>query len=224
MILTSHYNLPLFALLLVAWVSPSLATPPLNILDPGNEGLSAFEEESFVGHTDYQIVEHDGTTTLRAAANNSASALYRKIAVDLNRTPLLTWEWKVERLLPANNPQEKAGDDFPARVYVVVQDGFLPWQVKVLSYVWANSEPPAPYWPNPFTERAVMIPLQAGTEHLGQWRREQVNIAEDYQRIFGEPIKEIVGVAIMSDADNGGGQTLAYFGRIRFEVPSARQK
>lgn len=180
------------------------------------DSLSLFKEKSFVGHTKYQLVQQGQQTVLRAEASNNASSLYRSMEVDLRQTPNLNWSWRVDNVYPIEDQQVKKGDDYPARVYVVVRDGLFPWQVRALNYVWSNTATELSHWDNPFTEKAAMIPLKAGTATLGQWHQERVNIGEDFYRIFGERIEKIDGVAIMTDADNAGGKATAYYGNIYF--------
>ncbi len=211
------------------------AEAKVSVANFADDQLSLLTEKSFVGHTDYRLVEQaleqqtslqqsleqqglqqERQTVLRAEASKSASSLYRSMEVDLTQTPLLNWSWRVENVYSIENQQVKQGDDYPARVYVVVRDGWLPWQVRALNYVWSNHPTQLSHWANPFTDQAVMIPLKAGSAQLGQWHHEQVNIADDFYRVFGDRIEKIDGVAIMTDADNAGGKATAYYGNIYF--------
>lgn len=193
-------------------------------------GLADFKQKKFKGATDYQLVQLD-TWVLRAQANNSASALFREMNIDLNKTPYLNWRWRVENVLPIANQQLKLGDDYPARVYVVVKTGVFPWQTKALNYVWGNyleshqlgtdhratlAAETANFWPNPFTKNAMMIAVRTGTLGLSQWQQQRVNVVEDFYRVFGERIDHADGVAIMTDTDNSGGSAVAYYGDIYF--------
>lgn len=233
--LNSGQTFRLLAFCLAGLAGLGYAEDKVSVANFADDQLSLLTEKSFVGHTDYQLVqqtrapqtlaqqssEEQGLeqapyTVLRAEASQSASSLYRSIEVDLTQTPLLNWSWRVENVYPIENQQVKQGDDYPARVYVVVRDGWLPWQVRALNYVWSNHPTQLSHWDNPFTDQAIMIPLKAGSAQLGQWHHEQVNIAEDFYRVFGERIEKIDGVAIMTDADNAGGKATAYYGNIYF--------
>jgi len=46
-----------------------------------------------------------------------------------------------------------------------------------------------------------------------------VNVLEDYRRAFGEEPPRIRAVAVMSDSDNTGARTVAWYGDIRFGRP-----
>jgi len=207
---------PLLALSLMALSVMGYAEQNISVVNFSEDQLSLFEEKSFVGHTDYQLLQQGQQTVLRAQTSNNASSLYRTMEVDLTKTPRLNWSWRVDNVYSIENQQIKQGDDYPARVYVVVRDGWLPWQVRALNYVWSNHPTQLSHWANPFTGQAIMIPLKAGSSQLGQWHHEQVNISDDFYRVFGERIEKIDGVAIMTDADNAGGKATAYYGNIYF--------
>lgn len=181
-----------------------------------SQGMKLLEEERFQGRTRYQIVSMDGEKVLKATTQNTASALFREFTVDLEETPKLNWRWRVDHVFDISNQRKKSGDDYPARVYVVIREGFFPWQTKALNYVWSNHPTKMDYWPNPFTSKAAMIPLRSSKDRLGQWQIEQVNIVEDFNKVFGRKINKIDGVAIMSDSDNAGGNATAYYGDIYF--------
>ncbi|MGS2722772.1 DUF3047 domain-containing protein [Porticoccus sp. GXU_MW_L64] len=178
--------------------------------------LSQWQRQSFQGQTDYKVVELDGRRVLQASTSGSASALFREREIDLNDTPYLNWQWRVDNVYDIDNPHQKVGDDYPARVYVVVKLSPFPWDTKALNYVWCNKPTELDSWQSPFTKNAVMIPVRCGDEGLGQWHSERVNVAADFQRYFGRSFDTAHGVAIMSDSDNGGGSARAYYGEIVF--------
>ena len=193
-----------------------IASEPLLIDDFSSGKLDGWRVRSFDGETRYQVVDLDGKLVLKADTDKSASALYRKVDIDLRKTPYLNWSWRIENIHTIENQRVKAGDDFPARIYVVVKTGFLPWQTRALNYVWSNTSVDEDPWPNPFTPNAIMIPLRFGATGAGQWYRERVNIREDYFRQFNQWIDHIDGIAIMSDSDNARGSATAYYGAISF--------
>jgi len=189
---------------------------PLIVSDFSHEGLDYWQQKSFQGNSDYQIVEIDGRRVLRAETRSAASALYKSMEIDLRKTPFLNWSWRVDNTYSLTKPESKSDDDYPARIYVVIKEGFFPWQTKALNYVWCNSKTEKSFWPNPFTASAIMIPVRCGDENLGQWFTERVNIVEDFQRVFHRSIDTAHGVAIMSDSDNAGGSATAYYQGISF--------
>ena len=182
--------------------------------------MSYWEERSFKGNTSYQLIGKAAPMTLQAMCKNTASALYRKISVDLTKTPVLHWTWRVDGAHPGLNDTTKAGDDYAARIYVVyAPNSLLPWRVKAVNYVWANSQPVGASWPNAFTDQAIMVAARSGPpEKLGQWMSEVRNLREDFKKFFGVDITSINGVAVMTDCDNSGLPSSGYYKDIWFSA------
>ncbi len=199
---------------------PTPATQSQKRIHFSNQELLQFKRQSFAGETQYQLVTQGDRSVLKAEAQGQASALYRKIDIDLTQTPILKWHWRVDKVLSVDNPRQKNQDDYPARVYVVVRDGFFPWQVLSLNYVWANhalaQDSVHTSWTNPYTERAMMIPLRDRQDGVNVWHSERVNIVEDFKRYFGKSVERIEGIAIMTDADNTGGHVIAFYDGLTF--------
>ncbi len=182
----------------------------------GSPDLGDWDEKSFEGNTRYRGVQEGQDSILTARANSEASALFLKRKIDVDKTPLLNWKWRVLQFNGAKDHLRKEEDDFPARLYVVVREGFLPWQTLAINYVWAEGQTGKNDWPNPFTSKAIMVPLVEGVDGIGEWRQEQVNVVADFKRLFGKDISTIDGVAVMTDADNFGGISAADYGPIWF--------
>lgn len=170
-----------------------------------------WEERSFVGHTQYSIVDSSQGLVMKAEANASASGLFREMEIDLSQTPCLHWSWRVEGVLSGIDETTKAGDDYPARVYVIVSEGILPWQMRAINYVWFAHRPVGDAAVNPYTDRTIM---QSGMEAVGQWRTETRNIQADFQTFFGRDIETLDAIAIMTDTDTSGRTAKAYYGDI----------
>jgi hypothetical protein len=184
------------------------------------EEMPHWEERSFKKHTNYQLVEQTPPLTLRATCKDTASALYRKISVDLTKTPLLHWSWRVDAAHPELKDTTKSGDDYAARVYVVyAPNPLLPWQVKAVDYVWANRQPIGTSWPNAFTNHAMMVAVRSGQPvKQGQWINETRNVRTDFKKFFGMDITGIDGVAVMTDCDNSGLSSGGYYRNIWFSA------
>lgn len=179
--------------------------------------LSGWQSKAFKGRTDYRLVTTEGRTVLAALSAAQASGLYREMSVDLDRTPFLNWSWRIDQTLGTLDERTKAGDDYPARVYVIVSGGLAFWQTRALNYVWASSARQGERWPNAYAGAAVqMLAVRSGNRDAGQWRYEKRNVRDDLKRVFGEDIRRIDAVALMTDTDNSGGRAAAYYGDISF--------
>ncbi|MDQ2695367.1 MAG: DUF3047 domain-containing protein [Pseudomonadota bacterium] len=178
--------------------------------------LEGWKTESFAGQTRYRLVTDGTRQVLRADSDGAASAFYREIKVDLARTPYLSWSWRIDSVIEGIDERSQAGDDFPARVYVVVSGGLRFWKTRALIYVWANAAPPGSAWNNPFTANARVLVLRSGNRLAGRWVEEKRNVRDDFRRLFGGDIDHIDGVAVMTDADNSGRRATAWYGDIAF--------
>ncbi len=178
--------------------------------------LNGWQHKSFVGETHYTLENSHGQLALRADSNAAASGRYREVSVDLNKTPILNWTWKIKDLLTGNNERTRAGDDYPARVYVIFSGGVLFWRTRAINYVWSNHQPVGSRWSNAFTDQAHMIAIESGPERIGQWISERRDVRADYRQAFGEEPGRVDAVAIMTDTDNTGATATAWYGDIWF--------
>lgn len=178
--------------------------------------IAAWPTRSFEGETRYSLVTQSGQRVLQARAAGQASAKYLEREIDLSETPYLSWCWKVLGVYDGLDETTKAGDDYPARVYVVDKTGLLPWQIEAVNYVWSSNRPVGSQWVNAFTDRAQLLALQSGDAKAGQWVAEVRNVRKDFAMLFDSQPKELVGVALMSDGDNAGGDATAWFSGLRF--------
>lgn len=178
--------------------------------------LDGWERKIFENETNYSLVEENQTYYLQAHSTQSASALYKKLKVDLHNTPYLNWSWRIDQGLPPLNEKEKNGDDYAARIYIVFKTGFTPLSVRALNYVWSSNNLQDSSWPNAFTEKAIMIPLRTQQDGLHVCQHEKVNIKEDLLKHFESMPKHIEGIVIMTDTDNSGNSASASYGDIYF--------
>lgn len=180
-------------------------------------GLAGWEERSFVGNTDYEVVQLDGVDAVRAAADGTASALYREMEIDLERTPYLVWRWRVGGTYGGIDETEKSGDDYPARIYVVRRGGLAFWRTRALNYVWSSAQPLGSRWPNAYAgDNVQMLAVDAGAARAGEWVSHVRDVRADWRAAFGEDLDTLDGVAIMTDADDAGGSMTAWYAGIRF--------
>lgn len=178
--------------------------------------IMTWPTRSFDGETRYAIVEKDGTQVIEAQSRGQASARYLEREIDLDETPYLHWCWQVDSTYPGLDETTKAGDDYPARVYVARKTGLLPWQVQSVNYVWSSTQDAGSTWTNAFTDRAELMALQGGPSKVGEWVAEVRNVRDDFATLFGDTVTAVDGVALMSDGDNSGNDATAWFSQLGF--------
>jgi len=180
--------------------------------------IMTWPTRSFDGETLYAIVEKDGAQVLQAQSQGQASARYLEREINLDETPYLHWCWQVDTTYSGLNETSKAGDDYPARVYVARKTGLLPWQVQSVNYVWSSTQDAGSTWTNAFTDRAELMALQGGASKVGEWVAEVRDVRDDFATLFGDTVTTIDGVALMSDGDNSGNDATAWFSQLGFSA------
>ena len=187
-------------------------------------------------HTEYSLVEDDGTVVVKAVSRGSSSGLTREVDIDPKEYPIVEWRWKIENVLQKSDVTTKEGDDYPARLYITFaydesKIGFLEQAqyelakllhgkyppTGAINYIWESRSPVGTIVPNPYTDRVMMIVLESGEAKVGQWVTESRNLYEDYRKAFGDDPPPISGVAVMTDTDNTQESAVAYYGDIVFK-------
>jgi Protein of unknown function (DUF3047) len=204
-----------------------LADDQTSVANFSEGDLSDWEEKSFEGNSLYRFVDAvklddaknaQAGKVLHASTEGQASGLFKEVDIDLNKTPYLNWSWQVKNIFTGNDERSKEGDDYPARIYVVISGGVFFWNTKAINYVWSSNQDIGSEWPNAYTGNAKMIAVQTGNKKVGQWITERRNVRADLKRLFGEGLTHIDAVAVMVDGDNTGQAATAYFGDISFSA------
>jgi hypothetical protein len=180
--------------------------------------LDGWLPEKFVNETAYSLVLVDKKIVLKAVSHNSASGLIKKIRVNIKKYPFLNWSWKIgNRLTHTFDEKEKHGDDYAARIYVVISGGITFWDTIALNYVWSKNSVKGDIWPSAFAKKkSIMVALRSVEAPVSVWHVEKRNIRKDFKKIFGKEIQFIDAVVLMSDTDNTRQKVTAYYGDIYF--------
>ncbi len=197
-----------------------------NLTSLQNNAINNWEKKIFSGETSYRLLEYKNRIALKATSEDSASGLVFKKQIDLRKTPYLNWSWATKYKLPALDERSKSGDDYVARVYVVIDGGWLVWNTISLSYVWSSNQDKGQVWDNAFAGSNVkMLSVRGMQDESGQWYDEKRNVYQDLIDYFGDKgsdkenldaYRYIDVIAIMTDTDNSGSKAESYYGDIIF--------
>lgn len=198
----------------------------LSLLD--KDGIKQWEKEIFSGETKYELVLLEDKKALRALSDSSASGLVLRKKIDLLKTPYINWRWRVAKKLPILDERTKSGDDYAARIYVVMEAGWLGLKTKALNYVWSGSQASGEVWNNAYVGSSVkMLSIRGKHSSTGQWYDEKRNVFQDMVKYFGDKgshaanlkaYQYIDVVAIMTDTDNSHALAESYYGDIWFST------
>lgn len=194
------------------------------ILLEGN--LDAWSSVSTQGETNYeQVVDMEQGVVLRAHSQSSSSGFKYSNKINLNKTPILQWQWTAQQLpfflamsddgieSKRNNYDEKSkqGDDFALRLVVGLDPLF--GDKKSIHYVWAQNEKIGSHWDiDAFTK--VMV-VSGENQTTMQWQTLARHIQADWLELFAEHIEHIDFVSFITDTDSIQGESIAYYGDMR---------
>ena len=184
-------------------------------------------------NTEYMLVTEDGVMVLRAIAHGAASALAYKTEFDPHQFPMLSWRWKVAQGIPDANNADTSKEDSPVRIIVAfdgdssklslkdkVASSFAqgqsgqPLPYAALMYIWGNKVPLNKVTNSPRTSRIRMLSLNVDEQGIGQWHSFTRNLVDDFKMAFGEDPGKVIGIQVLTDTDNTGGDTQAFYGDI----------
>ncbi|WP_350433075.1 DUF3047 domain-containing protein [Shewanella sp. H8] len=199
-----------------------------NLTSLNDNGINRWQPKIFSGKTIYSIGEYKGRLALKALSQNAASGLVLEQQIDLIASPYLNWSWLAENKLVQLNERSKNGDDFVARIYVVIDGGFWVWNTKSLNYVWSSNQDIGLAWDNAFAGSSVkMMSIRGKESQTGLWYEEKRNVYQDLIDTFGDKGSDKANrkayqyidiIAIMTDTDNSGKQAESYYGDIIFSA------
>ncbi len=203
---------------------------------PGSAAWEHLRFPSVDRATEYRLQSAQGA--VHAVSHCAASALVLPLdGIDLERTPLLRWRWRIVQLPSVEDERKRSGDDFAARVYVIfpfdpdrssplarlrrlVAEKVLGRRIpgSAVNYVRSAHEPAAARWNNPYTAESKMISLGRGA--LVEWTSVEVDLRGDHRLVFGEAAPSPSAIALMTDADDSCSEAEAWFADLRFAAAS----
>jgi len=136
-----------------------------------------------------------------------------------------SWSWTVEQSVPPTDLRQKGGEDRNISLYFVfVPQDVAPGlagkgirallgrdDVRVLQYVWGGNHARGTVFGSPWGNGGAVVALrQASTGSFN----ENVDLAADYSRAFGDAPGALVGLAVSGDSDDTDSMIRAAIGRL----------
>ena len=85
-----------------------------------------------------------------------------------------------------------------------------------MNYVYSSNNEINSNHPSPYTKKSIDYVLSTTKKNLNEWVTVKVNVKEHFKIFHDLDIKDIEGVAIMSDTDNSKKLAIAYYINIYF--------
>jgi hypothetical protein len=180
-----------------AWSDPGLAPGQVLVLEDftGKEAdgfPSAWDHENqrsqSKGREAYKVQSENGANFL-SAKDAGQRIKKKKIDWDPKVYPVLTWRWRLVKAPTGTEPL--------AAIYASLDTDllFIPVFTK---YVWSATKPEGTLTEGGMFSGSELV-VQSGTNVLGQWYEERVNVYEDFKKIHRhEPAPKAWGISIVA--------------------------
>jgi len=161
------------------------------------------QRSTVTAHETYMIQKEEGIAFL--SAKSASQRVYTKnIQWDPKKHPVLTWRWRIKTV-----PDSA---DFIAAIYpsLDVDLMFIPVNTK---YVWSVTLPVGSVKEGGMFSSTEIV-IRSGTQPLGEWVEERVNVYEDFLKIHNhEPAAQAWGISLL-----GGPGVEVDFGSIQVQA------
>ena len=194
----------------------SFAVETVKIFEFTDEEMKTLQVRKVKGKTTYTFGSNENGNYLKAEAEGKASGLGKKVKINLIKTPFINITWKVEKNLSGIIENSKKGHDYAARVFVVIKTGVTPLSNKAINYVFSSNNSVGENWPSPYTKKSIDYVLSTTNEHQNEWVTVKANVREHFKNLHDLDVKELNGVAIMTDTDNSKLKAISYYQNIYF--------
>ena len=169
-----------------------------------------------VPETQCQVVKlPDGTTVLQVKCNKSTGGVIVAPKVNLNKTPIMRWRWRLINYPNGADGRDPKKDDQPIGIYLGMEDGFL--KKKSLAYRWEDLTPKG--FEGTVTYAKILtvhyITMRDNKTKAGEWVTETRNVAEDFKRVYGKIPKKFA-LSVIGNSQYTKSNTVAELDFIEF--------
>lgn len=186
--------------------------------------------------TRYTPVQHEGRAAMLAQSESGNSTLRLRLSTQEPAGGTVAFSWFVAALNPAFDLSERDTSDAVTRVVLAFdgdrstlsrRDHMLsdlaqlvtsePMPYATLMYVWDPKLPVGSVTYNAHTKRIRKLVVESGPERLGRWLDYERDIAADFRHAFGEAPGRLIGIGVMTDANNTESTAQAWYGPLRLK-------
>lgn len=183
----------------------------------------------------YSPTVHQGRPAIRAQSDKGDSLIRLPLPQPGLSAGRFQFSWFLPGLNPGADLQDRAKDDAVVRVILQFDGDRAPWSARdqrlsewvhlatgeplphaTLMYVWDPKLAVGTVLRHPRTDRIRLIVVESGPQRLGQWVDVERDVRADYVMAFGKAPKQVVGIGLMTDANNTEFATEAWYGPLKW--------
>ena len=156
----------------------------------------------------------DSVLVIESRKSSAVFACDLSDVVDLNRTPVLRWRWKVKKLPPFGDGRHKKKDDQAVGIYIGSGTAF---NQKAISYRW-ETETPVGHWGKTLYSNVMNVwfyCLRNKHSGLDVWYEECRNVRKDFLDKYGY-VPDKIALVICGNSQNSKSDALAEIDYIGF--------
>lgn len=206
----------LISLVFIQFFSQISLAESKKAFDFTEEEFKILKVKKVKGETTWTLGSNEKGTYIRAEAEGKASGLGKEIKIDLLKTPFINITWKVEKNLSGIIENSKKGHDYAARVFVIKKTGATALSNRAINYVFSSNNSINDNWPSPYTKKSIDYVLSTTKDYNNEWVTVKANVREHFKKLHNLDVKELNGVAIMTDTDNSKMKAISYYQNIYF--------
>ena len=206
----------LFIIISLVLFSHNAMAVKINVFEFTEEELLTLKVKKVKGETTWILGSNENGNFLKAEAEGKGSGLGKQIEIDLLKTPFINITWKVEKDLLGIVENSKKGHDYAARVFVIKKTGSTALSNRAINYVFSSNEKINNNWPSPYTKKSIDYVLSTTKDNLNIWVTVKANVKKHFKELHNLDVKNLTGVAIMTDTDNSKKKAIAYYQNIYF--------
>lgn len=164
------------------------------------------------GTSRVQVVPRGNSSSLHMRCDVSSFRADQRLNLDPARLPVLVWDWKAISLPPGDLRSPERNDQV-LQLYLLFSEGR---QLRGIGYFWDTNAPvgtSATQYSGGIPIRVLVV--ESGAENLGEWKRYQRDVVEDYRRLYGSVPTRLQGIRLQTNCQHTGSRTEGYFGEVQ---------
>ena len=188
----------------------------IKVFDFTDDEFKNLKVKKVKGETTWTLGSNEKGPYIKAEAEGKGSGLGKEIKINLLKMPFINITWKVEKNLSGIIENSKKGHDYAARVFVIKKTGATALSNRAINYVFSSNNSINDNWSSPYTKKSIDYVLSTTKSNNNEWVTVKANVREHFKKLHNLDVKELNGVAIMTDTDNSKLKAISYYQNIYF--------